>query len=315
MKLARNTIGIIAALLLAVTSVCFVIGFLAPNSWVLEMFTHGRWIYLVLFLLAAILLFITKYRKLAAVALALLLFASVDVINYWFEKPTQIKTTANIKIVQMNLWGGKNRNVDDTLNVAAREKADVIVLSEVTSPWWLRFIDRFPDYPYRIVEPRYGGVGLLSRLPIKSGEVRYFGKLKRPRIVADLQAPDGTTFELIFAHTFTPFSRPPMRDEELKLVAAEAKSARYPVVVCGDINCSPWSPIFARFLQESNLIDSERGFGCAPTWAFPNSPIAVIPIDHLFVSKDMTVLSRTIGSKFGSDHWPVTAVVGFRAAD
>lgn len=296
--------------MLAATAAAFVVGFCAPNSWLLEMFTHARIIYLVLFVVSIVLLILGGQRRLAVISALLLVFASTDVVSYWFGKQPSSKTTATVNILQMNLWGKENHEFKETLAVPWSVNADVIALSEVTNMWWNKFVSAYPDYPYQIVEPRYGGIGLLSRLPLKAAQVRYFGARHRPRIVADLEARDGSVFRLICVHTVTPFYLPPMRDGELKVVAAEARESRYPAVVAGDINCGPWSPVFTRFLSDSGLVDSERGFGVVPTWGFPRLPFSLLPLDHLFVSKDISVLNRIVGPRFGSDHRPVTVEVG-----
>lgn len=211
----------------------------------------------------------------------------------------------------MNLWGGKNRQFEKALSVARNGNPDVIVLSEVTMPWWLRFVQEFPEYSHQLVEPRYGGVGILSKLPMKNAEIRYFGKKKRPRICAQLITSHGP-LDMILVHTVTPFYLPPMRDGELQVVAEEARVSKNPVVVLGDINCSPWSPVFSRFLMASGLNDSEQGFGIQPSWAPHAIPFPIIPIDHIFVSENIEVVTREIGQDFGSDHRPVTVQLSLK---
>lgn len=306
MNYIRHAVGIVGVTLLTLTTLLFLCGYGASISWVLEMFTHGRLIYLALFALSFALLLLSNYRKLAIVAVALLLIASVDVVKFWFSPSSSGAATPAIRITQMNLWGGKNRQFQEAFAIARRGNPDVIALSEVTMPWWLRFVKEFPDYPYQVVEPRFGGVGILSRLPINSAQVRYFGRKNRPRICAEMTTRQGTKFDLIFVHTVTPFYLPPMRDGELEVVASEARSSKNPVILLGDINCSPWSPVFSKLVQQSGLVDSEQGFGIQPSWAPHIVPFGIIPIDHAFVSKNIEVLSRTISSTYGSDHRAVT---------
>ncbi len=281
-------------------------------TWVLEMFTHERLIYIGLFAIAFLLLALANYRKLAILAVLLMLVASVDVVKYWFHPPSTQVAGDTVKVLQMNLWGGKNRKYEEALAAARTGNPDVIALSEVTMPWWLRFVQECPDYPYQIVEPRYGGVGILSKLPMKLAEVRYYGRKKRPRIYAQVTTRQGTPLDLIFVHTVTPFYLPPMRDGELEVVAQEARSSKNPVILFGDMNCSPWSPVFSRLLSQSGLSDSQQGFGIQPSWAPHVSPCPLIPIDHVLQSKNVKIVSREIGREFGSDHRPVSVQLSLR---
>lgn len=77
------------------------------------------------------------------------------------------------------------------------------------------------------------------------------------------------------------------------------------VVVIGDFNTTPWSGRFRKFLKDSNLRNSLRGFGLQPTWhaALP-SPL-MIAIDHCLHSKSITTINRATGSNIGSDHLPL----------
>jgi endonuclease/exonuclease/phosphatase (EEP) superfamily protein YafD len=75
-------------------------------------------------------------------------------------------------------------------------------------------------------------------------------------------------------------------------------------VVAGDLNMSPWSPFFRRFMKKSGLKDSEDSFGFQPTWP-TYQPILYLPLDHVLVSRDIAIVDRRIGAKVGSDHLPV----------
>ena len=79
----------------------------------------------------------------------------------------------------------------------------------------------------------------------------------------------------------------------------------------GDLNCTPWSPHFDKFLQTARLRDSALGRGVSPTW-FP-IPLLGLPIDHFLVSKEIEVVNRVVGPNVGSDHRPV--VLTFRLGE
>ena len=87
-------------------------------------------------------------------------------------------------------------------------------------------------------------------------------------------------------------------------LAGVARGLPEPVLVLGDLNASPWSSHFRRFLRDSGLRDSAQGRGVQPTWP-AGMPWLWIPIDHCLHSPQLQVVARHVGPNLGSDHYPV----------
>ena len=94
-------------------------------------------------------------------------------------------------------------------------------------------------------------------------------------------------------------------------------NAGRPTVIIGDTNCCTWTPAMQPLTDL--LSDSQCGFGPQPSW--PARPGRVIehlglppfvPIDNIFVSKDISVQARKTGAAIGSDHLPVLAEISLR---
>ena len=81
-----------------------------------------------------------------------------------------------------------------------------------------------------------------------------------------------------------------------------------PVVVCGDLNCSPWSPYFADLLERGRLTDPRAG-GRTPTSWRSGNPLFALPIDHLLPGGSARVTGLAAGPDVGSDHRPLRATV------
>jgi endonuclease/exonuclease/phosphatase (EEP) superfamily protein YafD len=213
------------------------------------------------------------------------------------------KTDHSVKIMSINLWGGKNRQFDQAIAEIKRNDPDVIGFSEITWLWWKKLEPALINYPYRSMELKYGGIAVFSRLPLKDSHIEYFGAKKRPRVATKCKMGD-IYVNLLVVHPFAPLKEFKQRNLELKELGTEVKQMNAPVVLVGDINCSPWSFYFTQLLKDSALQDSEQGFGAQPSWpAIRNH--ALIPIDHCLVSKDIQVINRQIGRNIGSDHLPV----------
>jgi len=83
-----------------------------------------------------------------------------------------------------------------------------------------------------------------------------------------------------------------------------------PLVLAGDLNTTPFSGVFTRFVRDSGLRDSNLGFGISPTW-MRKTPWFAIPLDHVLVSDDLLVYDRRLGPACGSDHNPVIVELSF----
>jgi endonuclease/exonuclease/phosphatase (EEP) superfamily protein YafD len=77
-----------------------------------------------------------------------------------------------------------------------------------------------------------------------------------------------------------------------------------PIVLLGDLNTTPWSPIYRQFIEDSGLRDARDGFGLLSSWPTGNPPL-LIPIDHALVSQQIVVHNLYLGPDVGSDHYPL----------
>ena len=98
----------------------------------------------------------------------------------------------------------------------------------------------------------------------------------------------------------------------MRWLAAQIRQQAGAVLVMGDFNATPFSPIFAEFLKATHLKNSLDGFGWQPSWPSLISFLG-IPIDHVFVSSELIVKQRFIGPSISSDHLPVIAKLAFAA--
>lgn len=283
-----------------------------------ELISHLRLVLVAVALFLLVLAIPTKSKiALSISALAVLLNAAPIAALYLpAAKPVSNDTDKQpmhtVKILQLNLWGGKNKEYVAVVKTIVESNPDVIGFSEIT-PQWLKLMKvGLKGYPYVVADTRFGGIAIFSRLPIAHSEIKYYGDHHRPRAIAKIQIGSGH-FTVICAHSTIPNIRPELRNGELVVLAEEARQSakECPTILFGDLNCTPWSYYFTKLLHDSDLNDSEQGFGCQPTWsAF--FPVPLVTIDHCLVSKDIHTVARLTGPKVGSDHLPVMVTLEVR---
>ena len=163
------------------------------------------------------------------------------------------------------------------------------------------------DYPYRVSDVRNGcfGIMLLSKHPLSRTNVVFIGSAGVPTIVADVHLPQGE-ISLIGTHPVPPISVEfsNHRNHQLTALPDLISTQKYPVLLIGDLNASPWSAHFGQLLKDSGLKNSMKHFGFQPSWPSDNRFFR-IPIDHILHSPDILIHRRAVGGDVGSDHLPV----------
>ena len=91
------------------------------------------------------------------------------------------------------------------------------------------------------------------------------------------------------------------------------------VIVAGDFNSTSWSFELSRFKNRSGLVRHSMAIMTYPKIQFHPKldklvPFAFLPLDHVFSSKDLPLVSIKRGLPTGSDHYPIIAefIIGIR---
>ena len=199
-----------------------------------------------------------------------------------------------------------NANRRGLLELVESTQPDAVLLLEVSEAWLADLAPLEVEFPHRLAAPRGDnfGIALYSRRPLTDGRIVQLGAAGVPSIEAALE---GSSLRLLLTHPVPPMGSEAaaQRDRQLEAVARRARELGPRVVLAGDLNATPWSPVFSRVLDHGDLRDSRRGFGLQPTWSAGLPYLARIPIDHFLVGRDVRVLDREIGPRIGSDHLPV----------
>lgn len=188
---------------------------------------------------------------------------------------------------------------------------DVVVLVEVDERWMRGIAPLRATHPHEVAQPQGNcyGMAVLSRFPLRSGQVRFLVDREVPSIRCELEMPSGKPVTLFAIHPKPP---EPIRDQdsaprdaELVLVAREIEASQpQPVVVCGDLNDVAWSYTTTLFLRIAKMLDPRRGRGMFSTY-HARYPFFRFPLDHVFHSDDFRLVALRRMGNVGSDHFPV----------
>lgn len=304
----RRLVAILLDLLLLAAVLVTITSFLGAFHYFFEWMSHARPLICIACIILTFLLLIFSSRKKVYVCLFLSLINAVQIISLYVPEPAaKNEGGRQFKFLQMNIWGGKNKEIKSVIALIERENAEVVGISELTNETWSKLGPKLKTYPYQVVQSSYGGIGLFSKFPIVDGKLERFGTMKRPRVVARLQIQNRPV-KIVFAHPIIPMRKIGFRDAEFVQLARDINSATEPAILAGDLNCTPWSYKFYELMKITNLKDSEKGFGYQPSWSTFHK-IPMFCIDHLLATKEISVLQRYSGPYVGSDHLPVITVL------
>jgi endonuclease/exonuclease/phosphatase (EEP) superfamily protein YafD len=281
-------------------------GFLARLSWFLELFSHYRAHYVLCAALALALFAIGRKWGWAVLAAVLLAVNALPVLPLYYGREELPAKALPLRLLFANLHYGSVRS-DRFLDLISARDPDVVLLAELTEGLLRELAPLRHDYPVMSVAPREGPLGLafFSRVACPASHMMRFEGCEMLTFVGRLQL-DGRDVLLVGAHTLPPLGPAWARERDTQF-AAMADLVRVesgPVIVLGDLNCTPYSPYFRRLLQDAGLQDGRRGFGAKATWPAILGPLG-LPIDQCLVGGGVVVTDFQVGPDIGSDHRPI----------
>lgn len=270
-----------------------------------ELISHFRLVWVGLGVGFVAILFITKETKLLCVAVVVLSINVADVGKLYLP-PQHVVPEGDqrtIKILTVNLAGDLlTKNTTEVLQLINEKQPDVIGFSEYSKKWSEALKPDLLAYRFCFeAGPNGDALAVFSKLPATC-ETKISSLAHRPRLLTMLTVQEKEIL-FDFAHPILPVL-PELRNEELDELASDAANAVTPIIIAGDLNCTPWSYYFQRLLTRGLLSDSSQGFGPQPTW---NALwlLPVLPIDHCLSSKHFRTKVRQVGPAVGSDHLPL----------
>ncbi|QAX28782.1 endonuclease/exonuclease/phosphatase family protein [Leisingera sp. NJS204] len=208
----------------------------------------------------------------------------------------------------------ENTRYDDLVEIINREDPDVLLLMETDAAWAKALqgvLARYNTVKSHVADDHYGLI-FATRLDVVSAEFLWPADDDTPAVKAVLRAPNGPEFNFIGLHP-----RPPVpgndtetRDRQIKNAALMTSSSDRPTICMGDFNDVAWSWTTKRFKRYGNFAEPRVGRGMISSF-HADYPFMRLPIDQIFVTNDVGLVSFSRLESFGSDHFPMIATVFF----
>jgi endonuclease/exonuclease/phosphatase (EEP) superfamily protein YafD len=278
--------------------------------WWLDVAANFRIQYIVGLLILSLLVLVSKWRKTGYFVLAVALVNLIVVLPiYAGGRAEATPGVPTIRVMTFNLLS-TNESYAEVVDYLGRLNPDLVFLHEVSRPWEVAI--ESADLGYELIRARSDdlifGSFVLVRGESLTAISHGFGTSSR-RAVELHYVPPGwpEPISVLGIHPLAPTDeeRAALRDAQLGFATEWAGDRTGAFLVAGDFNATPWSWPFRRLIGETDLRNSQIGFGLQPSFSAETNLLLRVPIDHLLHSPALEVINRSLGPFLGSDHFPL----------
>lgn len=305
-------------------SSCSILTLFARHWWVADLIANLR-VQLIIGMLAAALVLLTLRRwNILLIVMALTLWQanslrsafepdgiSADRSQRDADSVTLALDEPRLRVFLANVFTG-NQQHDQIINQIRSADPDVFAILELSSVLEASLCREFLTTHKHVVSESQDegnfGIGLWSRYPLSDGRVFHLNAPILPSIEAHVQMPS-CLIHVVATHPLPPIGARNFghRNRHLSLLAERIRKTQRDnpsrsMILVGDLNLTPWSPLLEDFLASTGLRNSAAGQGLRPTWyrwsAFPFGLV----LDHGLHSGNLHCDRRAILEGNGSDH-------------
>ena len=254
---------------------------------------------------------------LAAVLASIVLYQGVQIFPYTPLAQTEVDIAPaptpedEVVLLSVNVLMENTRH-DDLIAIVEREDPDVLFSMETDEAWnsaLSKILSRYSTIKSHIAGDHYGLI-FATRLQTSRVELLWPVADDTPAVRAVLTSPSGAEFNFIGLHPRPPVpgNTTTVRDKQIKDAALMTQSSERPTIVMGDFNDVAWSWTTKRFKRYGDLLEPRVGRGMISSFHADYSFMR-LPIDQLFMTENVGLVSFRRLENFGSDHFPMAATV------
>ena len=174
--------------------------FFGDFGWFFDVLAHFRVQYFLIHVVGTLTLVTSKERVLLFSLLLSLVLNGLTIFPVCLSKVEPLPSLGTFSVLEFNLWRvHPQRSL--VVDYLSEQKADVLVLVEMTKEWEKDLPSVRTKYPYGLTVPRKDnfGLALWSRLPLTECKIHSFDGEDRPAISALTKVAGHEVF-LIVAH-------------------------------------------------------------------------------------------------------------------
>ncbi len=244
-----------------------------------------------------------------------LIYQSIKIFPYTILSRKQVikfkgkADDATISILVSNVLT-PNKHPEKLVALVKKRQPDILLTLESDKRWEKELEEIEDDYKYTVKVPldNLYGMHLYSKLELIDADVHYLVQEDIPSIHGYVKLRNGTKLKMHCLHPMPPSPTESYtstnRDAEILMLGRDLSPEDRKVLVFGDLNDVAWSRTTKLFQQMSGLMDPRIGRGFFNTF-HAGYRLFRWPLDHVFHSKDFTLIEIAREKSIGSDHFPM----------
>lgn len=235
-----------------------------------------------------------------------LIWIARDAYPFYFtsiDKPSIAEESIGLLYANINSANPQKKLLGDLIN---EKNPEIVALVEVNKAW-IEELNLKERYLYHYENPRRGNFGLAvySKLEIIGEPSTDFGEGVMPAFDGVLKTGGGLQLRFVLLHAAPPVANQLIKINLLLLrrLSTGLRFEKRPVVVAGDFNAGPFSPLYQKFIEWTNLSHAFHGRGLYKSWN-AEIPFLIFTLDHILY-KGVRAVEAEVLPHFGSDHFPL----------
>lgn len=260
--------------------------------------------------------FSESWHYIVEIALLLsLLYQFTKIYPYTYLARKQVfkfkgrEPNATISVLVSNVLT-PNKQYHKLIDLINEKKPDILLTLESDKKWEEELSVIEKQYPNTVKIPKDNlyGMHLYSRLALEDIKVQYIVQEDIPSIHGYVVLRNGKKVKIHCLHPMPPSptesDTSTNRDAELLMLGRDVDAEKETTLVIGDLNDVAWSRTTRLFQKMSGLLDPRIGRGFFNTYN-ANYFLFRWPLDHVFHTKDFTLIDIQRERNIGSDHFPM----------
>ncbi len=327
--ISHNETGILAGLRTALIIMLFIGGgvavvlsiaaFFGDRWWLFDYVANFRWQLMWALIIAAII------YTLVARGIASIVFLAVALLNAWLISPLwlgdQPAATGEdgVRIVHADVYPGVTDRTHFLRWVLGTE-ADLVLIAGTTVEWLEPLTDE--GYPYTIVvEPEVPGTPGIVALgledwPVEVTHINDNAAVDPEAVYRITVGANGDAINIVttWGDLNSSADAADRLAARIDTISEAVTSSPHPVAVIGNLGATRWTLGMRTMRDTINLRDATEGLGYLSTSPVSGLPVIGgwlgLPIDIVLMTPEITPLELSTGPDIGSNHLPITLVVG-----
>ncbi|MEM1293861.1 MAG: endonuclease/exonuclease/phosphatase family protein [Verrucomicrobiota bacterium] len=280
-------------------------GLLERIWWIADLFAHLRPFLAIMLVVCAFFFLWKKNVRLRNIATGGIALAVVLTLPPLLKKAPIAAPEGSAKsfsVYSQNI-AFRNENKSAVIAQIRESDADIVLLQEVTAGWIEVLKPLLDVYQFDVTEARETNFGmmLMSKFPIVDYGIADFSGWDVPSITATIDI-NGEKVAVIGTHPPPPVARDlwEVRNWHLESLAQSARLQSKPLLVIGDLNATPWSAAYQKFVNEAEWVSAI--WPGKATWKPLGLPFVGLPTDYQLVSEHFRLVEEKRLGFAGSDH-------------